>query len=269
MLSLNHIGNLGRLANQMFQYASLKGIARHRGYDFCIPPKDVFGQKDPMVRNGDCNLYDVFDLESKNTVALTQNTVLMERSHTFDQELFTNCPDNVDLFGYYQTEKYFKHIEDEIRSDFSFADDVRKPCEEMMGSLYTKDADPVIISLHIRRGDYISNPNHPVQPIEFYETALSKMPDGPVIVFSDDSAWCKEQELFESDRFMISEDNSVDADLCLMSMCTHHIIANSSLSWWGAWLAKSKQVIAPKNWFGGDCIDKKVDDVPFGNFEFL
>ena len=65
MLSFNHLGNLGRLANQMFQYASLKGIARNRGFDFCIPPKNVFGQQDPMVRL-DLNLYDVFDIENKN-----------------------------------------------------------------------------------------------------------------------------------------------------------------------------------------------------------
>ena len=75
MLSLNHIGNLGRLANQMFQYASLKGIARNRGYDFCIPPREVFGQKDKMVQSTDLNIYDVFDLESKNNVGLTKRLI--------------------------------------------------------------------------------------------------------------------------------------------------------------------------------------------------
>ena len=68
---------------------------------------------------------------------------------------------------------------------------------------------------------------------------------------------------------MIAEGNSTDCDLCLMSLCKYHIIANSSFSWWGAWLANSKQVIAPKNWFGGDCAEKNVGDLPFGNFEFL
>ena len=132
MLSLNHIGNLGRLANQMFQYASLKGIARNRGYDFCIPPREVFGQKDKMVQLTDLNIYDVFDLESKNNVGLTKTNILAERTHRFDKELFTNCPDDVDLFGYYQTEKYFKHIEDEIREDFTFKDDLLELCKPFM-----------------------------------------------------------------------------------------------------------------------------------------
>ena len=263
MISFNHIGNLGRLANQMFQYAALKGVARKHGYKFRIPPRQIFGQKDPLVKTSELNIYDVFDLESINAIGVTENQVIMERTHEFDEEFFENAPDGIDLFGYYQTEKYFKHIEDEIRKDFKFSDSLIELCEGFIGEVY----EP--ISLHIRRGDYVSNPNHPVQPLSFYEEALSKLPKRPVIIFSDDPEWCSEQELFAGDEFMISEGNTADFDLCLMSMCSYHIIANSSFSWWGAWLAKSKQVIAPKNWFGGDCVNKSVKDVPFGNFEFL
>jgi hypothetical protein len=264
MLSFNHLGNLGRLANQMFQYASLKGIATHRGYEFCIPPKEVFGKKDPMV-NKDLNLYDVFDIEKNNNLLIENNSVLQERMHTFDEELFVNCPDNIDLFGYYQTEKYFKHIEDEIRKDFTFSEELRVNCSGFIGTFDTE-----VISLHVRRGDYVTNPNHPVQPLEYYEKALSLLPpDLPVLVFSDDFKWCDEQEFFDNERFMISQESSVDADLCIMSFCDYHIIANSSFSWWGAWLANSKKVIAPKNWFGGQCIDKKIEDMSFGDFEFL
>ena len=61
MISFNNIGNLGRLANQMFQYASLKGVARNRGYDFSIPPQQVFGQHDPLVRTSELNIYNVFE----------------------------------------------------------------------------------------------------------------------------------------------------------------------------------------------------------------
>lgn len=264
MLSFNHLGNLGRLANQMFQYASLKGISSYRGYEFCIPPKEVFGRKDQMV-NKDLNLYDVFDIESKNKIQLTNNPVLQERFHTFDSEFFTNCPDNIDLFGYYQTEKYFKHIEDEIREDFTFSEELTFNCKEFIKSLNSE-----VISIHVRRGDYVTNPNHPVQNIKYYKKALELLPaDVPVLVFSDDFNWCDEQDFFDNDRFMISQESSVDADLCMMSMCNYHIIANSSFSWWGAWLAKSKKIIAPQNWFGGECIDKKVDDIVFGNFKFL
>jgi hypothetical protein len=264
MLSFNHLGNLGRLANQMFQYASLKGIATHRGYEFCIPPKEVFGQKDPMVKK-DLNLYDIFDIEATNKIELTNNPILQERVHTFDEELFINCPDKIDLFGYYQTEKYFKHIEDEIRKDFTFSEELRVNCGEFIKSFGSD-----VISLHVRRGDYVTNPNHPVQSIEYYKKALELLPqDLPVLVFSDDFNWCDEQDLFDDDRFMISQESSVDADLCMMTFCNYHIIANSSFSWWGSWLAKSKKTIAPKNWFGGQCIDKKIDDIPFGDFVFL
>lgn len=74
MLSFNRLGNLGRLANQMFQYASLKGIAKNCGHSFAIPPREVFGQFDLNVRNSDIILYDVFDLESKNEVGIDKNT---------------------------------------------------------------------------------------------------------------------------------------------------------------------------------------------------
>ena len=264
MLSFNHIGNLGRLANQMFQYASLKGIAKHRGYEYCIPPKEVFGKKDPMV-NKDLNLYDIFSIEKTNNIELSKNPVLQERVHIFDEELFINCPDNIDLFGYFQTEKYFKHIEDEIRSDFSFNLNLYENCKAYINSLNSE-----VISLHIRRGDYISNSNHPVQTLEYYKKALEQLPtEISVLIFSDDCEWCSSQELFDNDRFMISENSSVDADLCLMSLCKYHIIANSSLSWWGAWLAQSKHTIAPKNWFGGECVNKDVKDMEFGNWSWV
>ena len=262
MLSINRLGNLGRLANQMFQYASLKGIARNRGYDYCLPPRKYFGVNDDNVKNSDVILYDVFpNILKSNIFEFNQANVLMERRHDFDEELFLNCPDGVDLLGYYQTEKYFKHIEDEIRKDFSFDQELLDTCNGFI------EGDT--ISLHIRRGDYVVNPNHPTQTMEYYEEALSKLPELPVIVFSDDSEWCKQQKLFDNDRFMIAEGNTTDCDLCLMSLCKYHIIANSSFSWWGAWLANSKQVIAPKNWFGGDCAQKSINDLPFGNFEFL
>ena len=262
MISFNNLGNLGRLANQMFQYASLKGIARQNGYSYAIPPREVFGQVDPNVRNSDLILYDVFDLESKNHVELVRQNVIPERMHTFDEELFTRCPDNVDLQGYFQTEKYFKQIEDEIREDFTFKEELLEMCK----SFITEDT----ISLHIRRGDYVVNPNHPTQDASYYEAGLAVLPeDIPVIVFSDDPAWCNEQPMFEDDRFMIAEGNSTDCDLCLMSLCKYHIIANSSYSWWGAWLANSEKVIAPKNWFGGECANKSTEDMSFGNFEFI
>jgi hypothetical protein len=266
MLSFNNLGNLGRLGNQMFQYASLKGIAKHREYQFCIPPNEVFGRIDSNVRKTDINLYDVFDVENKNQVLLTKNPILRERVHSFEEELYVNCPDNVDLFGYFQSEKYFKNIEDQIREDFSFKPDLFSICKYFIDNNFNSD----VISLHVRRGDYVVNPNHPLQTEEYYKKSINNLPDNlPILIFSDDHEWCKTQEMFSSDRFMISENNSTDFDLCLMSLCQYHIIANSSFSWWGAWLAKSKKVIAPNNWFGGDCVDKSITDLKFDNFYFV
>ena len=247
-IGFNALGRMGRLCNQMFQYAALKGIARKTGVDCCIPHytdavDDGIGN---MLRT---ELFDSFDLDVK--VELLNNghaPVVNERHFHFDEELFKMCPDHVDLRGYFQTEKYFKHIEKEIRSDFTFKDEILNPCKEMIESVENP------IALHVRRGDYIKNAeNHFNLPRAYYEAALSKFDDNRnVIVFSDDPVWCHDEGTFVDDRFIISENEDNRVDLCLMSLCDDFIIANSSYSWWGAWLSanKDKTVIAPAQWFG-------------------
>ena len=264
MITFNNLGNLGRLANQMFQYASLKGIATNKGFDFCIPPEENFGTTDPLVRDDPLNLYKCFNIIEKVKIGMYPTHMLPERMHTFDQDLFDNCPDNIDLFGYYQSPKYFQHIEDDIREDFTFTKELNDTCDDVISTLKSDD----VISLHIRRTDYVSNPNHPLQPLEYYETALQKLPESPVIIFSDDPEWCDKQKIFDDERFATSY-NAPDLDLCLMSKCKYHIIANSSFSWWGAWLAKSEKVFAPKNWFAASCKDKSVEDMKFGDWNWL
>lgn len=263
MLSFNNLGNLGRLANQMFQYAALKGIATNRGFEFCIPPREVFGVFDANVRKDSVCLYDLFDIESRNTVSLTSNKVVREEGFHFNQELFDNCEDDSDLLGYFQSEKYFKHIEDEIREDFTFKESILSDCKSFYNEHFV---DTEVVSLHVRRGDYLTNPNHPVQSIEYYSEALSQFDEKiPVVIFSDDHQWCNEQEIFSGDRFFLSQGEDAIADLCIMSMCDYHIIANSSYSWWGAWLAKSKKIVAPKEWFGGDCLKHDTKDLYIEN----
>jgi len=167
--------------------------------------------------------------------------------------------------------------------------DILDPCLDFMDQF--EDKEPIM--LHVRRGDpNLTDPRgfkwsytqcgaqHPVQPIDYYEKALSKFDaNQPVIVFSDSVEWVKEQEFFKPDRFMISEpeDKYADgsftpyADLCLMSLCSHAIIANSSMSWWGAWLISNpdKQVIAPKMWFGPAYADKDTKDLYYPNWIVL
>ena len=126
-----------------------------------------------------------------------------------------------------------------------------------------------VVGLHIRRGDYVTNPNHNVLELSYYKKALSKFPDDvTVIVFSDDSEWCHKQEMFSDDRFMISENNSGYVDMCLMSMCTDFIIANSSFSWWAAWLGNRGKVIAPKKWFP-KINDRETKDIYCKGWEVL
>ena len=260
-IGFNALGRMGRLCNQMFQYAALKGIARNAGADIIIPNyteavDDGIGN---MLRT---ELFDSFDLNI-NTGLLNNGhaPVVNERFFHFDEDLFGKCPDHVSLQGYFQTEKYFKHIEGEIREDFTFHAEIESPCKEMIDSVESP------IALHVRRGDYVKNcENHFNLPPEYYKAALEHFDsDRTVIVFSDDPIWCHDEELFGDDRFIISENDDNRVDLCLMSMCDDFIIANSSYSWWGAWLSKNKdkKVIAPANWFGskGYTKDHNTEDL--------
>lgn len=260
MLAFNYLGKLGRLGNQMFQYASLKGIARNRGCDYCIPNHNQV-IKDHYGFDMKIELFYPFKMSGVSPrniklLDLGYAPVAEEKHFHFDELLFNMCPDEISLAGYFQSEKYFKHIEDEIRVDFSFKDEILEPCKEMIGSIGE------VISLHVRRTDYLTNPNHTILGLDYYEQALNKFYDAySVFVFSDDPEWCKEQELFSGDRFMISESGDQYVDLCLMSLCKQHIIANSSYSWWGAWLSGSDNVVAPVRWFGVNNSDKNTKDL--------
>lgn len=240
MIGFNHLGRHGRLGNQMFQYAGLRGIAAHKGYDFCIPPSDF---KDEW---NDHQLFDAFKLSGLTNIKMLPGPYVQEAHFKFDQNLFDNMPDGHNIYAYLQSEKYFSHIEKEIREDFEFKNNIASPCKELVSSV----EDP--IALHVRRGDYLTNSdNHPPCGKDYYDAALAKFDSNRnVIVFSDDPAWCNTQ--FADDRFLISEGGDNLADLCMMSLCTDFIIANSSFSWWGSWLSENpnKRIIAPKKWFG-------------------
>jgi len=244
MIGFNALGQLGRLGNQMFQFAALKGVANKNGYQYCIPPS----QNTDEWR--DHQLLVPFKLESVSQLNVQyidgDRPTIMEGTFAFNEKFLNECPDWVSIQGFFQSEKYFKHIEDEIRSDFTFKDEILEPCKEMISQL---DSSP--IALHIRRTDYITNPNHTALGLDYYQKALEQFDDESVLVFSDDSEWCNQQELFSSDRFLIAEANSNYVDMCLMTLCSGHIIANSSFSWWGAWLATNNRVVAPSGWFKG------------------
>ena len=287
MLAFNGIGNLGRLGNQMFEYAALRGIAATHGYDWCIPPYSAESTTGENYSLHYC--FKMEDVDDNHLGMLGTGVFHQERHFHYDKLLVENCPDNVSLHGFFQSEKYFKNAENIIRKEYTFHDEHLIPCKEIIDQY--KDQEPIM--LHVRRGD----PNltdsrgfkwsytqcssmHPPQTIDYYENALDQFDDNqPVFVFSDSIDWVKEQEFFSGDRFLISEpvdkysDGSLTpyADLCLMSLCSHAIIANSSMSWWGAWLQSNpnKKVIAPKNWFGSTYADKDTTDLYCPNWIVL
>jgi len=271
-ISYNRLGSNGRLGNQMFQYAALRGIAANRGFDWLIPPPDSYG-------DSNYGLFDCFKMSSVKEENLgylnTQQNVATGQFH-FAKDFFDGCPDNVNLHDYFTTEKYFKNVEDTIRQDFTFKDEILEPCKEVMDAL----DNPIF--MHIRRTDYAVNPDaHPMCPIEYYEDALSHFDsDIPILVFSDDIEWCKKQPFFEDDRFMLSEfderyPQTCDTllgkqkalipyyDLCMMTLCSGGIIANSTMSWWGAWLMEDKKhpIIYPTQWFGSYYSHYIMDDL--------
>ena len=127
------------------------------------------------------------------------------------------------------------------------------------------------LSLNIRRGDFLINSgNHHNLGLDYYDKALAEFPTSvPVLIFSDDPKWCGEQEIFGDDRFLIAEGNSSYVDLCLMSLCEGHIIANSTFSWWGAWLADSKMVVAPSVWFGPNNAHLDIKDLYLDHWEVI
>lgn len=257
-IGYNRLGSNGRLGNQMFQYAGLRGIAQHRNYNWIIPEPVSYGESN-------YGLFDCFEMSSvkEENFGLVNAQSIQTGCFHFSKDFFDNCPDNINLHDYFQTEKYFENIPDIIRQDFTFKKEILNPCFEIMQDL----KDPIFI--HVRRGDYVNQPNnHPVCPLSYYEKSLELFDkESQVLIFSDDLNWCRQN--FIDDRFLIPTENPVynhlsdtnDGrvrsfipyyDLCMMSMCSGGIIANSSLSWWGAWLIKNptQPIVSPNPWFG-------------------
>ena len=236
MITFSALGNYGRLGNQLFQYASLYSVGFLRGLEIGIP----FNQK----------ISEVFDLQSANQIpAEFQPTLIAkESSFIFDLSLFS-VPDNVDIIGYFQSGHYFRHCEESLRKELRFHAGIQGKAIDFLKS---RNSVP-LCSLHVRRGDYTKLSHyHKNLSMEYYQQACeivkSNIPNAKFLVFSDDPHWCK-QVFIDSENFEIIEIGDDAVELCIMANCPIHIIANSSFSWWGAWLSNSQAVIAPKEWF--------------------
>ena len=259
-VSFNGLGNEGRLGNQMFQYAFIRGMSKRYGYDFIIPDANA-------NRFDNYGLFDCFELEGCKTGEGSYPT-LECRDTAFNQKFLDECSDNTNYSGVFQTEKYFANASEELRKDFTFHKEILDPCQEFIDNVGD------VIFLHVRRGNsnLVGNRGekwsyqmlqdyHPLMKKEYYLEALSHFDESKkVIVLSDTIDWCKKQDWLQDDRFLFS-DSSYEVfddgasvpyiDLCLMSLCSGGIIANSSMSWWGAWLQNdTDKIIAPNPWYG-------------------
>jgi hypothetical protein len=278
MIIANTVGGLG---NQMFQYACARALALELGFPFKVT-MDMFGQ----YASHRCPELDrVFSLKmevaqpkelrrmigalrtppavrrvlgSKTFAFLRGSRFIVEPHFRFWDGLLDRARAGGYLQGYWQSERYFSKHMATIRSDFTFAQPLTGRNSELVRAIRER----VAVSVHVRRGDYVSNPKirsvHGVCSPEYYFRAMERLrqavPEARFFVFSDDPKWvtetlvphCRDLVLVEHNR----GDNSFN-DMRLMSVCRHHIIANSSFSWWGAWLNPNpdKIVIAPSQWF--------------------
>lgn len=263
MITFNNIGYMGRFGNQMFQFASTVGISRRLGLDPVFPIERFTKNGDPNSYDG-CKLMECFNIP-ENMLAPQENIqikyIYNENKFGYNPETLS-LPDSTSLSGYFQTEKYFSFIRDEIKQIFTFRDDI----VEYSNSNFKIDGG---ISLHVRRGDYLASPgHHPTQEIEYYKNSIAEFgEDNLFYIFSDDPDWCRNNLSIKNSK--IIESGNPYVDMYLMTLCDGHIIANSSFSWWGAWLAKKNgRVIAPKEWFG-PLMQKDPSDVYCDNWKII
>lgn len=279
MISFREIGYWGRLGNQMFQFASSFGISRKLGLEIRFPLENCFSfqRTGPFVpeiganMNVKCDLLDCFEIPQEFFIPLRHirvDQIQRESNFNFDHALF-GIRDNTAIQGYLQTEKYFSHCKDEIREIFQFKREIKEKSIVYLESLgLPKNTSK--ISVHVRRGDYLQSPDHhPSCGLDYFYSAFSEFDqftDKVFLIFSDDKDWCEQN--FKANKFLVSQLTDPYSELCAMSMCDHHIIANSSFSWWGAWLNPhdSKIVICPSKWFG-PLLNKNVSDLYCENWQ--
>lgn len=269
----------GGLGNQMFQYAcgkavSLKhnsllyldisGFPDHNGRKYSLEGLNVKANiaDNCLLRKFKDGLLSVLLKKLGFNIDFRYKCYFEKKRIVFDPEIF-DAGDNIYIDGYWQNEEYFKHIERILLEDFTLKNPL--PEKEMPVKKRTKKESSV--ALHIRRGDYVTNPetkkNHGVLDICYYNEAMkiisSKVNNPHFFVFSDDIYWAENNLKSDFPIYFIKDHNYSNVEeLYLMTLCDHHIIANSTFSWWGAWLSKNPQkiVIAPQKWFS--CFEANI-----------
>ncbi len=259
---------IGGIGNQMFQYAVGRTLADTHKTNLAVDLNDYRHLENRAFDLG--KLKARFEIAGSEVMAATQGNrwqrwlkkilpspwhLLYEKHFHFDPSVLTSTNQTY-LIGYWQSEKYFKSSRSILLQDLV----PQAPLEGLNLKLSQMMTQTVAVSLHIRRGDYVTNPQasqfHGILPLEYYNRALNylknKLPEFQVFVFSDDPHWVQDNLKTEFNTYYVTHNqHKNEEDLRMMSLCHHNIIANSSFSWWGAWLNQNpeKIVIAPKNWF--------------------
>lgn len=213
----------GGLGNQMFQYAAGLGAAKKLRCELIINNSFYKKHKQRQYELG------VFPISASTFDNVTGE--LIEEKQFEYQEITKNGM----MVGYWQSEKYFDNVAEQVRAEFK---------------LPKHTIDEGMVAVSVRRGDYLHLPDVFCSLGEdYYSKAREIFPDSTFVVFSDDPDWVEENLKWAD---IVIKGNSGIVDLSLLSCFKNHIIANSSFSWWGAWLANGDKVVAPKDWFSCD-----------------
>jgi hypothetical protein len=284
----------GGLGNQMFQYAAGRALADRLGAELLLDTRAFehafalrpytrrayalapFKLRARLATRADLKNWPVWVVEVGMRARFVRP--LFRRWHfesaiTYDPGVrMLHQP--VCLVGYWQSERYFIDIADRIRSDFT----LRQPLAGANAGLFELARSNGSVGLHVRRGDFVSLDNaaqtHGLCSIDYYRRAIGlvreRCPECHFLVFSDDAQWARaELPLDSSAVFVTGNDAAPEQDLALMSACRHHIIANSSFSWWAGWLGYSAEqiVIAPAPWYANPKLDAR--DLAVARWQYL
>jgi hypothetical protein len=253
----------GGLGNMLFQIAATKSFSIDYNVGFCFTNFD--DQLNYLNRD---NLYNP-SLKHANEYRLIFPVFCTDRPNhgvqiinfPFEYHDIKLPQNDVYIDGFFQSEKFFKHNRQHILEMFETPSFIK----EIIDGKYPFIKNKRTSSLHIRRGDYVKHEQfHPLQSLEYYNNAIQILKEKTdlFVVFSDDIPWCKEN--LNIDNIVYIENEKDYIELYLMSMCDNNVIANSSFSWWGAWLNKNenKIVIGPKKWFGPQIKSDPKDIIP-------
>lgn len=267
------------LGNNLFQYALGRRLALERGTEllidfsgenynrrqYCLSYMSHFNMIRSVAKAREVMKVKLLNCFSPLAPAY-RNSVIKEKGNAFDQNIL-NAPKNAYLIGYWQSEKYFKSIENVIRQDLTF----KEPQDEKYQGLLNRIMESNSVSVHIRRGDYLleknlrlftaCTPDYYLRAEKFISKKIS-LPE--LFIFSDDIEWVRQNVPFRFPVTFVSESGLTLAnksdyqELMLMSACKHNIIANSTFSWWGAWLNNNPQkiVVTPQRWFVNSVVDE-------------